>query len=1648
MKIKSFFLAFLAGALALVSCQEQEELGPAKVTVTPETLTFGTDGGSQAVSLTATRDWVVTTPEWMAVDVEKGEGHSKPVTVALSATSNPGNDRTGNVVFSIGLAKAIVTVNQAGSLGPVVYGDGTKANPYTVEGVIQYLEELGADVTSPVKVYVKGKVSAVTEEFTTQYGNGTFNISDDGEATGAQFTAYRVKYLGNKKFASGDAQPKKGDEVILYGSVVNYKGNTPETAQNDAFLFSLNGVDKGGDDGGEGEAKGSGTKEDPFNVAAARAAVKDLTWTANDQYDKVGPYYVKGKISRIADKGTFGESGTYGNATFYISDDGEESNEFYCYRILYFGNQKYTKGTDIKVGDEVVVYAQLMNYRGNTPETVQGSANLYSLNGETGNGDNPDPDDGGDPAGSGTQADPYNVAAALNAVKDLTWTSNDEYQKVGPYYVKGRISRIANNGKYGESGTYGNASFYISDDGAASNEFYCYRILYLGNEKYTTGTDINVGDDVVVCAELMNYKGNTPETVANSGYLVSLTSNGGGGGGGEQPGGEGGDITTSETVTVTGGDHAYVDQAANVNGKDINNVLKLGTSSATGSATITVPGDVSSISFYAVAWNGSSSTKLVFKLNGNTIGTIDPKANSGLKGNAPYTLTVTGDDYYTINLPASSSTSRFAGPFFASAGDKNIEVSTEGDNPRAAIFGIRTDKDPGNSSGGGGGENPPAGDVIAATIAQFLAAAESGTQKYQLTGTISNLANTTYGNFDLVDDSGSVYVYGLTATDLGYGSKNDKSFESLGLAEGDNITIIGYRGSYNGKDEVLNAYFVKKNTSGGGNEGGGGENPPAGDAVVATVAEFLAAAESGTQKYQLTGTISNLTSTTYGNFDLVDDSGSVYVYGLTATDLGYGAKNDKSFGDLGLAEGDNITIIGYRGSYNGKDEVLNAYFVKKNASGGGNDNPGGDNPGGNEGGLFASNVEWTVSKDNASYSEKATVNGTADVPVLKLGTGSKYGTATLTLPEGTTSLTFYAVSWKGQPTAVLFRLDGEDMAYVEPAANDGLSNSSPYTLTVTDNDKYTVTFPATNTIDVVTSGSNKRAGLFAIQAGNEGGSGGGGSTLKPKTVTIAEFIAAEVSSTQPYKIKGTIGNLTNTQYGIFELSDATGTVLINGLTSSNLGYGAKNDFSFSSLGIKETDTITLIGFRSSFNFKPQVDYAYFYSLNASGAGVVAGASGTGTLDDPFNVAAALNAAAPLTWTSSKNYEKAGPYYIKGKISRIANNGTYTQAGDYGNASFYISDDGAQASEFYCYRILYLGNKKYTEYNSAPDIQVGDNVVIYGEIMNYQGNTPETVSATSYLYSLNNATEPASGGGQGEGGQGEGAAAAGSGTLADPYNIAGAIAFVDASGTADVYVKGKVSKVQYEFSNSNGVGTFWISDDGSFHDDASQDFEAYKIKWLENKAWVTGNSQPAVGDEVILCGKLTKYNTTYETSQNEAYVYSWKGSTVDPNQPGTGESDEPGTGGDTSSYVKVTSAPTDWSGTYLLVAESANKAFSGFSSGSTIYGIGTEVTITNGTIASSATVDAYQVVIAAATTTDAAYTIKFGNQYFSWSSGNSLKGASSESENANWTITLEEGNVFITNAADTARKIRWNATSPRFACYTSAQTHVQLYKLAE
>lgn len=265
-------------------------------------------------------------------------------------------------------------------------GAGTLLDPYDCIAAINYCKQLGADTESTEDIYIKGKIVSIEEEYSTQYGNGSFTISNDGSNSNT-FKVWRALYLGNKKYTSGKTQIQVGDEVVIYGKVIYYYGNTAETSQGNAYLYSLNGVseDAGGDtpDEPQGEAKGSGTLDDPYNSVAANAYASSLA-SGETSSKKV---YIKGIVSSIKE-----EYGTqFGNGTFYISDDGTSNNQFYVFRALYLNNEKYTEGKEqIHVGDEVVVYGSVTNYMGNTPETVQGEAYLYSLKcNYTGGGDEP-----------------------------------------------------------------------------------------------------------------------------------------------------------------------------------------------------------------------------------------------------------------------------------------------------------------------------------------------------------------------------------------------------------------------------------------------------------------------------------------------------------------------------------------------------------------------------------------------------------------------------------------------------------------------------------------------------------------------------------------------------------------------------------------------------------------------------------------------------------------------------------------------------------------------------------------------------------------------------------------------------------------------------------------------------------------------------------------------------------------------------------------------------------------------------------------------------------------------------------------------------------------------------------------------------------
>lgn len=131
-------------------------------------------------------------------------------------------------------------------------GDGSLENPFNVAKAVAYTSALAADVSSTEKFYIKGIIVSIEKAYGTQYGNGSFTISDDGTNFNT-FKIFQAYYLNNQKYQEGQPQPEIGDTVVVYGNVVNFRGNTPETAKGAAYLYSCSGKGSstevpGGDD--------------------------------------------------------------------------------------------------------------------------------------------------------------------------------------------------------------------------------------------------------------------------------------------------------------------------------------------------------------------------------------------------------------------------------------------------------------------------------------------------------------------------------------------------------------------------------------------------------------------------------------------------------------------------------------------------------------------------------------------------------------------------------------------------------------------------------------------------------------------------------------------------------------------------------------------------------------------------------------------------------------------------------------------------------------------------------------------------------------------------------------------------------------------------------------------------------------------------------------------------------------------------------------------------------------------------------------------------------------------------------------------------------------------------------------------------------
>lgn len=199
------------------------------------------------------------------------------------------------------------------------------------------------------------------------------------------------------------------------------------------------------------------------------------------------------------------------------------------------------------------------------------------------------------------------------------------------------------------------------------------------------------------------------------------------------------------------------------------------------------------------------------------------------------------------------------------------------------------------------------GAIIDATVAEVLKA-EDGLTQYRVSGYISKDKKSEFGNIYIKDATGEIYVYGVLDA-----KGQSKQWNNMGIHEGDIITVVGPKTSFNKEPQMKNVSVESFKT-----------------VKDLTIKEFVAKADDKETYYRISGKVSGIKDgDIYGNFDLTDASGKVYVYGLLA---GFGGEK-KKFQELGIKDGDEITIVGVSTSFNGSKQVGNAFLVTKGTTG-------------------------------------------------------------------------------------------------------------------------------------------------------------------------------------------------------------------------------------------------------------------------------------------------------------------------------------------------------------------------------------------------------------------------------------------------------------------------------------------------------------------------------------------------------------------------------------------------------------------------------------------------------------------------------------------------------------------------------------------
>lgn len=371
------------------------------------------------------------------------------------------------------------------------------------------------------------------------------------------------------------------------------------------------------------------------------------------------------------------------------------------------------------------------------------------------------------------------------------------------------------------------------------------------------------------------------------------------------------------------------------------------------------------------------------------------------------------------------------------------------------------------------------------------------------------------------------------------------------------------------------------------------------------------------KSFVVSGTITKIVNTTYGNWYMTDGTAELYIYGTLDAE-----GKEKNFTSLGLEVGDKVTIEGPKSSYNGNPQMVNVTVldIEKALLKIVSEATEVDKEGGvleiklaskGKGAFFSVADEC---QDWISYSDAEYIDGVpsklepnpADTIVYTFNIAPNDGSAR----EG--SISFFAN--EGEPIPYTFTQAGgiADVTVAQFLAAE-VDEAKQYRIVghVTGFNNYNNNFYVKDYTGEVyayyvnTQGQTLAIGDFVTVVGKRSEYKGTpqmpkGTLLEKYTATpevsVAEFLTKEDGNDVYYKLTGTITEIKNAQYGNVYLQDANGDIVyVYGLLPGYGATGAAKQGLVEAMGLKVGDTLTIVGNKASYKGDPQVGNAVYMS---------------------------------------------------------------------------------------------------------------------------------------------------------------------------------------------------------------------------------------------------------------------------------------------------------------------------------------------------------------------------------------------------------------------------------------------------------------------